>query len=71
MLGKPKEVYLNYDAIVKIRGWRQIEAPLDYPIKSGNDRCEVSFRGRTGVIGVSPISNKKSPKYGGSQGVGQ
>jgi len=30
---------------------------LDYPIKSGNDRFkkEVSFRGRTGVIGVSLI----------------
>ncbi len=31
------------------------EAPLDCPIKSGNDRCEGSFRGRTGVSGVSPI----------------
>ena len=51
-------------------GARRAVPFLDCPIKSGNDNWyEVSFRGRTGVLGVSPNSSN-IPQAWGIQGVG-
>jgi len=42
---------------------------LDCPIKSGNDGCEVSFRGRTGGYGGVPHPLKPPPFMGDSRGL--